>query len=59
MDGLSGIPSYSENTQKEKFEQGLINIWPRIYRIVNGAFYFLIKTIRDSTIYAIQQIFKW
>lgn len=58
MDGLSGVPTYTPDTTKEKFEKELIGTWPKIYRLINGSFYFLIKTLRDIIIRSIQMIFN-
>jgi len=59
MDGLSGVPTYSEDSQKEKLEKGLMHAWPKVYRFFNGIFYFTITTIKNTVIGAIQQVFRW
>ena len=51
------IPTYTEDTQKEKFEKGLINVWPKVYRFINGFVYFILNTAKDGVIRAIGQIF--
>lgn len=59
MNGLSGMPSYTPDTQREKLEKGVVTAWPKIYRFINGLFYLLFRTIKDGIIRAIQQIFKF
>lgn len=59
MSGLSGVPTYTPETQKEKIELGLINAWPRIYRFINGITFSIIRIIKNAVISGIQQIFKW
>ena len=58
MDGLSGVPTYSEDTQKEKIEKGLMNAWPKVYRFINGLFFFILKTTKNVVAGAIAQVFR-
>jgi hypothetical protein len=58
MDGLNGIPTYTEDTGKEKFEKGLINVWPRIYRTINSIFYFLITLTKGIISRGLKMIFN-
>lgn len=58
MNDLSSVPTYAPETSKEKFERGIVNVWPKIYRFVNGLFYFLLRTTKNLVIGALQQIFR-
>lgn len=57
MNGLSGVPTYTPETQKEQFEKNLINSWPKVYRFINGLFSSFVRMLRDGIVRAIQQIF--
>lgn len=42
-----------ERTGIQRF---LFNIWPAIYKLINGTFYFLLNLIKKTTQRAIEQI---
>lgn len=54
---MGAIPTYTEDSQKEKFEKGITNAWPSIYRFINGLFYFIMRTTKNTIIGIIQQVF--
>lgn len=37
-------------------QRAIYNAWPRIYRIINGFFYFLLNLLKDTVKRAIQMI---
>jgi hypothetical protein len=39
-----------------RIERFLKNIWPTVYKIVNGTFYFLLNLIKSTVKYAIEEI---
>jgi hypothetical protein len=39
-----------------KIKQVLVNIWPSIYRVINGTFYFLLNLLRTFITLAKNQI---
>ncbi|GIW61370.1 MAG: hypothetical protein KatS3mg089_0222 [Patescibacteria group bacterium] len=41
---------------KEKLLAYLKAIWPRVYRLINGALYFVLNLIRSIIIFAYKQI---
>lgn len=34
----------------------VIQVWPKIYRAINGTFYFLLSLIKGIVVYAVRQI---
>ncbi len=44
------------NQEDSQFKIFLINIWPKVYRIINGFLYFLLNLIRAIVKIAINQL---
>lgn len=47
-----------ENTTP-RLQAFLKQIWPTVYRIINGGVYFILNLIKNSVRMAVQQITKW